>query len=80
MPEGRLPKQRAGRSLCRVEAMVTPDGWRVEQILVQRHLSRPAKPMLRVRKGSYLIADCATIAEVARHVDLAALVPDQRES
>jgi hypothetical protein len=35
--------------------------------------------MLRVRKGSYLIADCATVAEVARHVDLAALVPEPRE-
>ena len=59
--------------------MVTPDGWRVEPILVQRHLSRPPRQMLRVRNGTYLIADCATVAEVARHVDLAALVPEQRK-
>ena len=73
-------RHKSPTSLRTVEAMVTPDGWRVEQILVQRHLSRPAKPMLRVRKGSYLIADCATVAEVAQHVDLAALVAEQRES
>ena len=44
--------------------MVSPEGHRVEQILVQRHLDRPPKPMLRVRFGSYAVADCATVAKV----------------
>jgi hypothetical protein len=34
--------------------------------------------MLRVRRGSYLIADCASVAEVAQLVDLATLVPELR--
>jgi len=58
--------------------MVSPDGHRVEQVLVQRHLDRPPKPMLRVRRGTYYVADCATVAEVAKYVDLASLVPEQR--
>jgi hypothetical protein len=59
------------------EVMVSPDGHRVEQVLVQRLLSRPPKPYLRVRHGSYFVADCATVAEVAQLVDLASLVPEQ---
>ena len=34
--------------------------------------------MLRVRRGSCLVADCATAAEFAALVDLATLVPEQR--
>jgi len=60
------------------EVMVGPDGVRVERIVVKRHLDRPAKEMLRVRRGSYLVADCATVAEVGALVDLASLVPEQR--
>ena len=60
------------------EVLVGPDGVRVERIQVQRHLDRPAREMLPVRRGSYLVADCATVAEVAQHVDLATLVPEQR--
>jgi hypothetical protein len=60
------------------EVLVGPDGVRVERILVQRHLDRPAREMLRVRRGTYLITDCASVAEVAQHVDLATLVPEQR--
>ena len=59
------------------EVLVGPDGVRVERIQVQRHLDRPAREML-LRRGSYLVADCATVAEVAQHVDLATLVPEQR--
>jgi len=57
------------------EALIGPDGVRVERILVTRHLDQPARQMLRVRRGSYL-ADCATVAEL---VDLASLVPEQHE-
>ena len=49
-----------------MDAMVSPDGYRVEQIAVQRDLRRPPKVMLRVRRGSYLVADWATVAEVAK--------------
>ena len=35
--------------------------------------------MLRGRLGCYLVADCATAAEVAQHIDLATLVPGQRK-
>ena len=51
---------------------------RVEHILVTRHLQRPARQMLRVRKRGYLVADCESVTEVAEHVDLATLVPEQR--
>lgn len=34
--------------------------------------------MLRVRTGGYFVTDCRTVAEVAKLVDLAALVPVQR--
>jgi hypothetical protein len=61
-----------------VEAMVSPDGYRVEQVTVQKSLSRPPRTMLRVRKGTYLIRDCASVAEVAQLVDLARLMPEQR--
>ena len=49
-----------------MEALVSPDGYRVEQVQVQKSLRRPPRTMLRVRKGSYLIRDCATVAEVSK--------------
>lgn len=60
-----------------MDVMVSPEGHRVEQVMVQRSLSRPPKAMLRVRHGTYFVADCATVAEVAQLVDLASLVPEQ---
>jgi hypothetical protein len=60
------------------ETLVGRDGMRAERVLVQRHPDRPAGEMLRVRRASYLVADCATVAEVSELVDLAALVPEQR--
>lgn len=56
--------------------LVSPDGVRVEQIVVHKHLNRPPKTMLRVRRGTYVVADCATVAEVARYVDLATLTEE----
>ena len=60
------------------DVLIGLDGMRVERILVQRHFDRSAREMLRVRRGRYLVADCATVDEVARLVDLATLVPEQR--
>jgi hypothetical protein len=51
--------------------LVSPDGHRVEQVMVHRSLSRPA--MLRVCKDSDLVADCGPLEEGALIVDLAAL-------
>jgi hypothetical protein len=42
-------------------------------ILLQRSLRRPPRQYLRVTWRGYFVADCASVAEVARHVDLAAL-------
>jgi len=58
-----------------VVVMVGPDGILVEQVLVQRDLRRPPTPMLRVRHGSYYLADSRTVAEVATLIDLARLEP-----
>ena len=58
--------------------MVSPDGHRIEQVLVQRSLTGLPKPYLRFRRGSYFIQDCATVEEVAQFVDLVSLVPEQR--
>jgi len=33
--------------------------------------------MLRVRHGTYYVADCSTVEEVAQYVDPASLVPEQ---
>ena len=52
---------------------VSADGFRVEQILVQRSLRRPPRPYLRVTWRGWFVADCATIFEVSKHVDLATL-------
>ena len=56
--------------------MVAPGGYRVEQILLQRDLRRPAVPYLRVTRLGYWIHDCRSVAEVATHIHLAELVPD----
>jgi hypothetical protein len=61
------------------EAMVSPDGYRVERILVQRSLRRPPRPYLRVSWRGYWIADCRTVAEVARYVDLATLTEERAD-
>lgn len=58
--------------------VVGPGGILIEQVLVERDLRRPPTPILRVRKGSYFVTDCRTVAEVAPLVDLATLVPEQR--
>jgi hypothetical protein len=58
-----------------VDAMVSSEGHRVEQVLVQRSLTRPPKAYLRVRRDTYFVQDCVTVEEVARLVDLAILVP-----
>lgn len=52
----------------RVDAMISSHGYRVDQIKVQKHLSRPPKTMPRVCRGTYLVADCRTVEEVARLV------------
>ena len=51
-----------------------------ELVLVQLSLTRPRVQRLRVRRGSYVVADCSTVAEVAAFVDLADLVSEQRVS
>ena len=61
------------------EVLVGSGGVRVERILVQRHLDRPAREMLRVRRGTYLVADCATVAEGAQPVRLAKLCRSSAE-
>ena len=58
--------------------MVGPGGIEVEQVVLQKYLSRPPKQLLRVRRGPYLVAYCATVAEVAKLVDLATLELEQR--
>ena len=57
--------------------MVTPDGWRIEPAAVRVSLSRPVRHPLRVKRGPYWMVDCCT-DEVARHFDLAKLVPEKR--
>ena len=53
--------------------MVAPGGYRVEQIVLQRNLRRPGRAYLQVTRLGYWIDDCATVAEVARYIDLAEL-------
>ena len=59
----------------RLVAMVSPDGVKVEQILVQRSLRRPPRQMLRVTHRGRWIADCTSVFEVSEFVDLASLHP-----
>ena len=58
--------------------MVNAAGTRVEQLELQASPSRPPRTYLRVQDGRYLVAYCRTVAEVARHVDLASLERAQR--
>jgi hypothetical protein len=58
--------------------MVSADGYRVEPILVQRSLRRPARAALRITWRGYFVADVHTVAEVGEHVDLASLEPVTR--
>jgi hypothetical protein len=58
--------------------MVTADGWRVKPVTVQVSLARPARQMLRVKRGPYRVTDCRSVEEVAKHADLARLVLEQR--
>ena len=51
--------------------MVAPGGYRVEQILLQRDLRRPAVSYLRATRLGYWINDCPTVGEVANYIDLA---------
>jgi hypothetical protein len=53
--------------------MVSADGYRIEQISLQRSLRRPAVSYLRVTWRGYFIADCRSPVEVARYVDLCTL-------
>ena len=59
----------------RVRAMVSADGFRVEQIVVQRSLRRPPRPALRITWRGYFVADCSTVLEVGQHVALETLEP-----
>ena len=54
--------------------MVAPGGYKVEQIVLQRDMRRPGRPFLRVTRLGYWIDDCASVAQVARYVDLAELI------
>lgn len=38
----------------------------------------PGRQMLSVKRGPYWVADCRSNEEVAMHVDLATLIPEQR--
>ncbi len=57
-------------------AMVSAAGWRVERIPLAGADGVHEGHALRVSWRGYWQADCATSAEVAKHVDLATLVPD----
>ena len=59
----------------RVVAMVSGDGHRVEQILLQRSLRRPPRAYLRITWRGWFVADVPSVAEVSQHVDLASLAP-----
>ena len=59
----------------RLVAMVSPDGVKVEQILVQRSLRRRPRQMLQVTHRGRWIADCTSVFEVSEFVDLASLHP-----
>jgi hypothetical protein len=59
--------------------LVSADGcWRIEPIMMQKDLRRPARMYLRVTWRGCWRADCATVGEVARYVDLATLQAEAR--
>src|SRR5215203_1702762 len=51
------------------QVLVSPQGHRIERILVVKTLNGPAREMLRVKHGTYFVADCRIVAEVAELVD-----------
>jgi hypothetical protein len=53
----------------------TPPACGSNQIQLQASPSRAPRTYLRLQHGRYLVAYCRTVAEVARHVDLATLEP-----
>jgi hypothetical protein len=61
------------RRLARDPAMINSDGYRVERVVIQRSLRRPPRPYLRVTWRGQFIADCRSVAEVARYVDVSTL-------
>ena len=75
----RLPSAEVAdiRRLEEHRAMVSADGYRVERILLQRSLRRPPRAYLRVTWRGRWIADCASPAQVAKHVDLASLTDEE---
>jgi hypothetical protein len=52
---------------------------RIEQVVVHKHLHPSPKSFLRVKRGRYFVADCATLDEVAKLVDLATPEEVQRQ-
>lgn len=58
--------------------LVSLDGHRNERNPARRTLAGTAREMLRVKHGTYFVADCASVAEVAELVDLATLFPESR--
>jgi len=51
-------------------AYVSGDGtWRVVSVVIDR-TGRAPRTVLRVTHHGFLVADCATVEEVARHVSL----------
>jgi hypothetical protein len=61
------------RRLAADPAMVNSDGYRVERVVIQRSLHRPPRPYPRVTWRREWIADCVSVAEVARYVDVGTL-------
>ena len=55
--------------------MVSQAGWRVEQVTVTPRPGGVPAEVFRVSWKGYWQADCATTADVARHLDLFTLVP-----
>jgi hypothetical protein len=56
--------------------MINQAGWRDERVIIQRGPDNPPNHVLRVSWRGYWQADCSTTEEVARHVELATLVPE----
>lgn len=55
--------------------MVSQAGWRVERVTLTPGDDGVREEVFRVSWRGYWQADCTSTAEVARHVDLATLVP-----
>jgi hypothetical protein len=56
--------------------LMTALGARVERVIIQLGADGPPDHVLRVSWRGYWQADCSTTEEVARHVELATLVPE----